>query len=262
VEGINMFHNLSTKIVERINRARYCRFAKTAKRPEEYGDRKKLKNEGYFSQNGQDKWIAEEIFSDRRSGVFVDIGAHDGMSISNTFFLEKELGWNGLAVEPIPYIYEKLTHNRNCTTINACVGAQDGTAIFRVITGYPEQLSGLVDQYHPTHLDRIEKEISIYGGSYQDIEISCYSINTLLDENGLYNIDYLSIDVEGSELSIINELDFNRFQVAVISIENNYSDFRIPKLLLEREFVFHSIVGDEFYVNRAMSSIAASSNLR
>ncbi len=244
-----MFQDLGTKIVARINRDRYLRLAKHAKRPEGFGDREKLYNDGYFSQNGQDKWVSEVIFAGRRGGVFVDIGAHDGVSISNTYLLEKELGWNGLAVEPILYVYEKLIHNRNCATINACVGAYDGASMFRLITGYSEQLSGMIDQYNPAHLDRIKREIIEYGGTYHDIEVSCYSINTLLERYKLYNIDYLSIDVEGSELSIINELDFDRFHVALIGVENNYSDFRIPKILREKGFVFHSIVGDEFYIN-------------
>lgn len=245
-----MFSTLGNRIIERINRARYLRFAKSALRPEEYGDREKLRSEGYFSQNGQDKWVAEVMLPGRRGGVFVDIGAHDGLLISNTYFLEKEFGWSGLAVEPNPGVYGYLQKNRSCATVNACVGARDCTTVFRLVTGYAEQLSGILDFYQPAHVRRINTEIQQHGGSYQDIEVTCYSINTLLEKYKLYTIDYLSIDVEGGELSILSEINFDRFNVTVIGIENNYADYMIPKLLKKRGFFFHSIVGDEFYVNK------------
>ncbi|HAX96831.1 MAG TPA: hypothetical protein DCY35_09990 [Prolixibacteraceae bacterium] len=147
-------------------------------------------------------------------------------------------------------MYGKLQKNRSCATVNACVGARDCTTVFRLIKGYAEQLSGILDHYQPVHLSRINSEINQYGGSYQDVEVTCYSINTLLEKHKLYNIDYLSIDVEGGELSIISEINFEIFNVSVIGIENNYADFMIPQLLKKRGFDFHSIVGDEFYVNR------------
>ena len=53
---------------------------------------------------GQDTLIAE-LLGSKRDGVFIDIGANDGVTISNTYFLEKELGWSGVAIEPIPSIF-------------------------------------------------------------------------------------------------------------------------------------------------------------
>ena len=114
-----------------------------------------LKAEGYFSQSGQDKWIVEKLFAGKQKGTFVDIGANDGITFSNTYFLEK-MGWNGLAVEPIPSAYEKLVKNRKCITVNCCIAPKTGKERFRVITGYSEMLSGLIDEYDPRHLARIE----------------------------------------------------------------------------------------------------------
>jgi len=54
---------------------------------------------------GQDVFVAE-LLSFKKNGVFVDIGANDGVTISNTWYFEKELGWDGIAIEPIPQIYE------------------------------------------------------------------------------------------------------------------------------------------------------------
>lgn len=236
------------KFFKIIHKIRYYLATKFAKKPKLFGESNDSNKEGYYSQFGQDKWIAEMLHSGKPGGVFVEIGAHDGISISNTYYLENKLGWNGLVVEPNPVIYNQLKRNRLCNTVNASVGAKNGTAVYRLISGYAEQLSGLVDQYHPTHLDRIENEIDQYGGGYQDIEVICYSINTLFEKYQLDHVDYLSIDVEGGEKSIIDELDFNRFDISVIGIENNYGDYRIHKMLLDKGYRLDSIVGDEFYI--------------
>lgn len=50
----------------------------------------------------------ERFFKNLKNGVFFDIGAHDGVSLSNTYFFEKELGWSGICLEPIPEVFERL----------------------------------------------------------------------------------------------------------------------------------------------------------
>ncbi len=126
--------------------------------------------------------------------------------------------------------------------------------MFRVISGYSEMLSGLVHEYDNRHLDRIQNELGRYGGEYEEIRLRCYTLNWLLGTYGIANIDYLSIDIEGAELSVLESIDFERFHFSIIGVENNYQDYRIPKLLTSHGFVFHSIVGDEFYINRKLLS--------
>ena len=58
----------------------------------------------------------------------------------------------------------------------------------------------------------------------------------------------MSIDVEGSELSILRSIDFSRVEAKVIGVENNYGDWRIYSLLKAAGYRFHSVVGDEFYL--------------
>ena len=84
---------------------------------------------GGYGAGGQDIYIAD-LLSRPEHGTFVDIGANDGVTISNTLYFEKELGWNGLAIEPIPVAYEKLKVNRSCHTLNACISDREGTAEF------------------------------------------------------------------------------------------------------------------------------------
>lgn len=208
---------------------------------------------GYYSQYGQDKLI-ETLFAGLRDGVFVDIGAHDGVTFSNTFHLEK-LGWTGLAVEPIPDVYLKLAQNRLCETVEGCVTASSGKARFRRCLGCTEMLSGIVSEYHPRHLQLIQRYIRDQGGTYEEIEVDCFRLNDLLDHFQIRHIDYLNIDVEGAELSILRDLDFSRVHISVIGVENNYSDYRIPRLLATKGFDFRFIAGcDSFFLNRSHAS--------
>ena len=71
--------------------------------------------EKYYSQIGQDKFV-NEFFKGKLNGVFVDIGAHDGESGSNSLFLEKHRNWSGICIEPGPAEYKKLEESR--TSIN------------------------------------------------------------------------------------------------------------------------------------------------
>ena len=67
-----------------------------------------------YSQYGQDVYLINSIFPDRINGYFVDVGAYDGITLSNTFILEKHLGWSGICIEPNPEAFEKLRANRSC----------------------------------------------------------------------------------------------------------------------------------------------------
>ncbi len=225
-------------------RRRYDRLAATAERP--VFSVEQLRADGYHSQCGQDKWIVERLLPEKTHGIFVEIGANDGVTISNTWLLEQR-GWTGLAVEPLPDAYARLVQNRRCVAVNGCVAPRPGRARFRVVTGYAEMLSGLEDAYDARHRMRIEQECRQHGGTVETIDVTCYRLNDLLERHGLYNIDYLSIDVEGAEYGILSDIDFNRFGISVIGVENNYLDHRIPSFLGKRGFAFHSVVGDEFY---------------
>ena len=79
------------------------------------------KNTGYYSQYGQDKFIHETFFSNKRDGTFVEIGASDGFFISNTYFFEKNLNWKGICIEPNPKLFSSLKKNRNCICYNCCI---------------------------------------------------------------------------------------------------------------------------------------------
>jgi FkbM family methyltransferase len=203
----------------------------------------------YRSQYGQDAFLNEKVFRGLVGGFFVDIGAHDGVSLNNTYFFEEKLGWTGICFEPNPDVFEKLARNRKCICLNGAVSNRGGEATFLKIDGYAEMLSGLLDKYDPKHLKRIEQEIRLYGGGKQVVTVSCYELNEVLAENGVMHVDYLSIDAEGSELEILRSVDFERVEYDVISVENNYGDNAVKEHLKRYGFKLIATLGtDEIYV--------------
>lgn len=203
----------------------------------------------YYSQSQQDKFVNDIIFANKENGVFLDIGAHDGISYSNSFFFEKYLNWSGVCVEPNPPVYKKLVANRKAACYNVCIGNSNEVVKFMSISGYSEMLSGMLSDYDAKHIHRIESEIKEKGGSSEIIDIEMIDVNTILDKEKIQQIDYCSIDTEGSELKIIKGFDFSKLDIKVIGIENNYNIQEIKDILTNNNYKFLVRIGvDDFYI--------------
>jgi FkbM family methyltransferase len=190
----------------------------------------------YYSQYKQDEYLNENFFKNKKNGVFVEIGAHDGVSGSNSLFFEETLHWDGICIEAIPSVFEKLINNRRCKCVCKAAWKENTNKIFRIIDGYSEMLSGLIDCYEDEHVQRINNEIFQMHQNFKDVEVECCDINDLLESHKLFNIDYLSIDVEGSEFEILNHLDFNKFNIEFLTVENNYKSEKIRDLMRSENY--------------------------
>ena len=116
--------------------------------------------DGFYSQYGQDEFLNKKFFKDKKNGFFIDIGAHNGIYFSNTYFFEKNLSWRGICIEPNPNRFKELLNNRPLSVcLNCCVSNYCGEASFLCINGYSEMLSGLYLAYDSEHLKRVEKEV-------------------------------------------------------------------------------------------------------
>ncbi len=204
----------------------------------------------FYSQYGQDKFCYDKFFNDK-VGFFVEIGADDGIDKSNTYFFEKELGWNGLCIEPRTSAYDKLIFNRRCLCENVAVSSvsKDVPQDFLELEGWGKGLSGLVDHYDPRHLQRIKREQKHPQHVItKTIKVPVVSLQQLFDKHNIVHIDFLSIDTEGGELEILETLNWDQTSIDVICIENNYNysfeDFfkdkgykKIQKLVIDEIYV-------------------------
>ena len=205
----------------------------------------------YYSQSGQDKYLVEEIFKHKKNGVFFDIGAHDGISYSNTYFLEKELGWTGICVEPQDQNFLLLEKNRKCIKLHGCIFDVEGNLKFLKVHGPSEMLSGILSSYDKRHLERAKKEVALLGSKIEIIKIKTFLFNKVCKKYNIKHIDFLSIDTEGSEENIIKSIDFNAINIMVIAVENNYNKNNIQKYLESYGYVLHkTLVEDTIFIKR------------
>jgi FkbM family methyltransferase len=208
----------------------------------------------YYSQYGQDKWLEENVFQGKRDGLFIDIGASDGVTLSNTFFFEKERNWLGVCFEPHPEAFKKLAQSR----INLCypwaVWSEDVIKKFTVIDGYSEMLSGLTDAYPPAHQWRIKQEIQQFNQQTREIDVQCKSISKILEamtKGYGKDVDLISIDTEGSELEILKSVDYDVYRIHAIACENNYEDYELRGFMNKKGFGLRARLGvDDLFINK------------
>lgn len=170
------------------------------------------------SQLRQDLFVLSEL-NFKRGGFFVEFGATNGVDLSNSHLLEKEYSWKGILAEPAKLWHEDLRKNRNAKIDTRCVWKKTGELLKFSETSAPE-LSTL-SSFSDSDLHARERAGAI---SY---EVETISLNDLLAENDAPSeIDYLSIDTEGSEFEILQSLDFDKYKFKVITCEHNYSPAR------------------------------------
>ena len=153
-------------------------------------------------------------------GYFVEFGAASGVELSNTWLLEKKMGWRGILAEPNPVFHDSLKANRTCDVTAKCVFARTGEQLEFLASHIPElgRLASVpADDMHEKRRTRRPKVITV----------ETISLNDLLIEHGApQTIDYLSIDTEGSELQILEAFDFDRWDVRAITVEHNFTPQR------------------------------------
>lgn len=192
----------------------------------------------YHSQSGQDSYLDQQVFRRYRNGVFVEVGAWDGVDLSNTVFFERERNWTGLAIEPLPDRYAHLVQQRTCKALNIAINETEGETEFMCLSGPTSMLSGIVSNYDFRHIKRIDAEVADLSATKTVIKVPTRRLETVFEENNLTRIHYLSIDVEGSELACIKSIDFSKVYIDVIGFENNYADktIEIINYLKERGY--------------------------
>ena len=193
-----------------------------------------------YSQDNQDRYLEFFVFKGFKNGVYVDVGAHDGVSLNNTLYFEKNNNWTGINIEPIKTVFDKLVINRpNNINLNYAVCNYNGETEFVCNTGHTEMISGIKDTFDIRHWQRLENENRQMGSITEIINVNTKKLETICDENNITHIHYLSIDVEGAEFEVIKSINFDKVFIDVIGFENNYDDVSIPivQFLENKNFV-------------------------
>lgn len=171
-----------------------------------------------FAQLFQDLFVAYELHG-KREGYFVEFGAADGTELSNTLLLERDFGWHGIVAEPARVWHDRLRRNRRCAIDARCVWSRSGEQL--VFNEAPLPELSTIDAF--TAGDG-HAPLRAGGTRYA---VATVSLNDLLAEHGApRQIEYLSIDTEGSELEILRAFDFSRYRVEIITVEHNFEPAR------------------------------------
>ena len=185
----------------------------------------------FGDQKGQVDYLVNNVFNYEKNGLkkngfFVDLACADGVSINNSFFLEKHLGWNGILFEPNPGYESNIHQHRTSKLVTKCVTDHAGDIVrFRVDNG---MLGGIVS-------DETDNSESNRGEQLKNAEILDVETTTLeaeLDKIGAPNlIDFLSLDIEGAEWMALKAFSFNKYKFWCMAIErpNELLDLLLEK---------------------------------
>lgn len=175
----------------------------------------------HFTQLNQD--IFALLCNRFANGYFLEIGANDGYNLSNTVYLEEEFGWNGLLVEANPKYTESLKSRKSKSSMVAITEKNENYQ-FSDAGLY----GGLTDLLDKTHFNRTKEA--------RTISVKGVTLKNLLEDNMCpKTINFISIDVEGAEVSIVEQLcklEDYRFVCGCIEHNNRPSDYKLIKELL------------------------------
>ena len=182
----------------------------------------------FYSQYQQDKIVYEMFFKNKKNGTFVEIGASGA---SNCYFFEKNMGWNGLAIDGYKKLYEEIKKYRKCTVLYKILSDEEGEDEFIEVKGYGHLYSGLMSKMPEEQKLRIKRVLTKEDNKKENFgakirKVKTEKLSNVLEEHNITHIDYLSIDTEGSEIEILSTVDFDKVNIDVITIEDN---FNIPK---------------------------------
>jgi len=186
--------------------------------------------------------LGQDVLALSRAGLdepcfFVEFGATNGIELSNTFLLEKEFGWQGILCEPAVGWHKDLLNNRKCFIDTRCVYSSTGETVI-----FSEAAVGELSTITKFLSSDENKAARRASYTYTDKTVSLMDL--LRSHKATKDIEFLSIDTEGSEFEILNAFDFGQYSFGLICVEHNYSANRVKIRALLESNGYHQIYSD------------------
>lgn len=190
-----------------------------------------VKLKTYFKKfrkfNGYDKLDKKMLkYLNYNNGFYIECGANDGVSQSNTLYYEKYLGWNGLLVEPVKDVFKELKKNRNKNNFffNVALAPFGSKKNIELMLNIKDTLST-----RSTPDDVKTRE---------NIKVKSENLNYILNKiNAPKIIDFFSLDVEGDEFKVLKGVNFNKYNFKYILVETYYLK-KIKNFLLKNNYKY------------------------
>jgi len=195
------------------------------------------------SEYGQDLFA---LFSNsfKQGGIFLEFGAYDGVTFSNTWLLETRFNWHGVIIDPIPRNFEEMKLNRKCISIHAAITANKMEFV-KVRELPASNLSGQVSKRRFT--DKVHK-------------VPAFTLTEIIDRYfPAKSLDFLSVDVEGEDFEILASIDFCKYEINSICVEhNNRTDSQELINYMEKsgyKLVWNEYSGNDFWFLRQAHAV-------
>lgn len=199
----------------------------------------------YTALFGMDKVVVAKL--SHRGGVFVEVGANDGVTQSNTYYLGRRRGWTGVLIEPVPWLAKAARRWRpEANVVEICATSPQ-------LAGKTVRLTDLdlVSHVHVESLStgtiRAPRDAML---ALSQISVQTATLTQILGENNITKVDFLSIDVEGHELDVLAGLDLKIYQPTLILVETGKLDevrnllsssYRFVSALSHHDYLFEHI---------------------
>jgi FkbM family methyltransferase len=198
----------------------------------------------YYSQSEEDIFLNNTFFKNKINGVYIELGALDGVLFSNTKFFEDTLKWKGILIEPHPEKFKLLKINRpNNFLFNELVSFHEEPLIFRYFIDDHAAVSGVETTLSQHHFDRYFESNDNYIKTLLQTKkiIKPISLTSIIKSTNLDHIDYLSLDVEGHEYEVLQSWDFS-IHIDLILIETlgvqPEKDEQCRQILIKNDYKF------------------------
>lgn len=198
----------------------------------------------FHSQLGQDKFVVD-FYKGKKHGYFVEVGAFDGVYLSNTLTLERDYQWKGICIEPIPSYFTSLQKNRKCRTFGVAAFSANDQQVDMCVAGVVSAVSTFIGSRFQNVLraPRVKVKTRTLTSLFQEAKAPSF-------------IEYLSLDTEGTELEVLRGVDFTRYTFGIIDVEHNFQEVTrsaIRKLLESQGYYYHGENSvDDRYVHKSL----------
>lgn len=194
------------------------------------------------SENRMDKKIVR-LFEGKKRGIFIEVGAYDGVDCSNTYLLEKKYKWVGLLIEPVKEKFNLCKKIRtNSIVENSLLSSKDENGTYKniSISGLESTISddldeNLMPKFHLKNKNILRKE-----------KVVVSSIDYLLEKNNIKSVDIFILDTEGYELKVLEGYS-GKVPISYLLVET-FDPEKVMSYCLNRSWIFIEKWSDRDYL--------------
>jgi len=210
----------------------------------------------WYAAHGQDETVIK-LLGGKINGYFVEFGATDGIHISNTYALEKSYGWSGIVAEAAKSWHKDLKNNRKCHVDLRCVWSKTGENV--IFNETDNKDLSTIDNFSASDYWADARKL---GKKYP---VETVSLNDLLATyNAPEEIDFLSLDTEGTEFENLKSFDFQKYKINIILCVHNGSNLKevIRGFLASKGYAIYPthLTGEDFFILKGLQVVKSVSN--